>query len=178
MLTIIEATEFLNLCPICLDIQNKILMLFIGINGTPTSNMIKTLTKCPDISFNGSLVEKILLENDYSIWKIKVFLSNAKVFNSFTLKNLRVLYELRIAYLTYDIKYNLQAVVNTVGLLDSIKTNSDSDLFGMFYNLDKNKYKYLGTPTANIIHNAIENKILNEVDPMIWYEVDPDAKYY
>jgi hypothetical protein len=38
----------------------------------------------------------------------------------------------------------------------------------MFYNLDKNKYKYLGTPTANIINNAIINKIIKEVDPMIW----------
>jgi hypothetical protein len=64
------------------------------------------------------------------------------------------------------------------GLLQAIKTNSDSDLFAMFYNLDKHKYKYSGTPTASIIHNAISNKIIDEFDPMIWYEPDPDAKYY
>lgn len=31
----------LNLCPICPDIQYKILMLIIGINGTPSSILIK-----------------------------------------------------------------------------------------------------------------------------------------
>lgn len=177
MLTIIEAVEFLNLCPICPDIQNKILMLFIGINGTSTSNMIKSQTKCSDTSFNGSLVQKIILENDYSLWRIKVFLNKSKTFNKLYLKSLRVIYELKIAYLAYDVcNWPNFAVISS--LLGSIKTNSDSDLFGMFYNLDKNKYKYLGTPTANIIHNAIENKIINETDPMIWYEADPDAKYY
>jgi len=34
----------LNLCPICQDIQFKILMLIIGINGTPTSNLFKVPT--------------------------------------------------------------------------------------------------------------------------------------
>lgn len=32
----------LSLCPICPDIQFKIVMLFIGINGTPTSFIIKS----------------------------------------------------------------------------------------------------------------------------------------
>jgi hypothetical protein len=55
----------------------------------------------------------------------------------------------------------------------------DSYLFGMFYNLDKDKYKYLGTPTANIIHQAIDDNIINEFDPIIWYpmrlyQVDSD----
>ena len=76
----------------------------------------------------------------------------------------------------YSSEFYLETQINN--LLGSIKTNYDSDLFGMFYNLDKNKYKYFGTPSANIIHNAISNKTINEVDPMIWYEVDPDAKYY
>ena len=35
----------LNLCPICPDIQQKILMLILGINGTPTSNLIKSIIK-------------------------------------------------------------------------------------------------------------------------------------
>jgi hypothetical protein len=36
-----EIAILLNLCPICQDIQFKILMLVIGINGTPTSNLFK-----------------------------------------------------------------------------------------------------------------------------------------
>jgi hypothetical protein len=36
-----EIALLLNLCPICPDIQYKILMLVIGINGTPTSNLFK-----------------------------------------------------------------------------------------------------------------------------------------
>jgi muramoyltetrapeptide carboxypeptidase LdcA involved in peptidoglycan recycling len=38
-----EIAVLLNLTPICYDIQNKILMLIIGINGTPTSNLIKPI---------------------------------------------------------------------------------------------------------------------------------------
>ena len=38
-----EIAVLLNLCPICYDIQNKILMLIIGMNGTPTSNLIKPI---------------------------------------------------------------------------------------------------------------------------------------
>ena len=177
MLTIIEAVEFLNLCPICPDIQNKILMLFIGINGTSTSNIIKSQTKCSDTSFNGSLVQKIILENDYSLWRIKVFLNKGISFKSLYLRNLRTSYELQIAYLEYD-EHNWPNFSAISSLLGTIKTNSNSDLFGLFYNLDKNNYKYLGTPTANVIHNALKNKILYEVDSMIWDEVDSDAEYY
>jgi hypothetical protein len=36
-----EIVILLNLCPICEDIQYKILMLVIGANGTPTSNLFK-----------------------------------------------------------------------------------------------------------------------------------------
>ena len=36
-----EIAVLLNLCPICPDIQYKILMLLIGMNGTPTSNLFK-----------------------------------------------------------------------------------------------------------------------------------------
>ena len=36
-----EIAVLLNLCPICPDIQYKILMLIIGMNGTPTSNLFK-----------------------------------------------------------------------------------------------------------------------------------------
>ena len=36
-----EIAILLNLCPICPDIQYKILILVIGMNGTPTSNLFK-----------------------------------------------------------------------------------------------------------------------------------------
>lgn len=39
-----EIAKLLNLCPICQDIQYKILMLIIGLNGTPTSNLFKAPT--------------------------------------------------------------------------------------------------------------------------------------
>ena len=39
-----EIAILLNLCPICPDIQYKILMLVIAMNGTPTSNLFKAPT--------------------------------------------------------------------------------------------------------------------------------------
>ena len=36
-----EIEVLLNLCPICQDIQYKILILVICMNGTPTSNLVK-----------------------------------------------------------------------------------------------------------------------------------------
>ena len=39
-----EIAILLNLCPICPDIQYKILMLIIGMTGTPTSNLFKAPT--------------------------------------------------------------------------------------------------------------------------------------
>ena len=100
MLTIIEATELLSKCPICPDIQNKILMLFIGF-GTPISQIIKSQIKCSDTNFNGSLAERIILENDVNtLWRIKVFLNKGISFKSLYIKNLRISYELQIAYLS------------------------------------------------------------------------------
>jgi len=178
MLTIIEATELLSNCPICPDIQNKILMLFIGINGTPTTNIIKSQIKCSDTSFNGSLVERIILANDINtLWRLKVFLNKGISFKSLYLRSLNISYELQIAYLSNG-SNELERMDKISRLLEAIKTNSNSDLFGMFYNLDKNNYKYLGTPTANVIHNAIKDEILYEMDSMIWYESDSDDEYY
>jgi len=177
MLTIIEATKLLQLHQIPFDIQNKILTYLLSY-GTPTSNMIKSQITCSDTSFNGSLVEKIILENDVNtLWRLKVFLNNGISFRSLYIRNLRTSYELQIAYLSNG-SNELERMENISSLLEAIKTNSNSDLFGMFYNLDKNNYKYLGTPTANIIHNALKDEILYEVDSMVWDEEDSDAEYY
>ena len=87
MLTIIEAVEFLNLCPICPDIQNKILMLFIGINGTPTSTIIKLQIKCLNNSFKSSLFKKFILENDLTLWFLKLYLNKAINLNKLDHRN-------------------------------------------------------------------------------------------
>jgi len=173
MLTIIEATELLCLFQIPLDIQEKILMYFLSY-GTPTSNLIKIQTKCPDTSFNGSLAETFILQHEMTLWKIKVFLNKGITFNnSSCIKYLRILYELEIAYLSNICR--LENFARISNLKNVIKANSDYDLFVMFYNLDKDKYSYLGTPTANLIHNAISNNIIHEFHNMINYDTDSDS---
>jgi len=177
MLTFNDAAEILGLCQIPNDIQKQILLLFIGF-GTPVSQMIKSQIKCPDNCFNNSFIEKIIKENDVNtLWRVKVFLNKGISFKSLYLRSLNISYELQIAYLSNG-SYELERMEKISRLLEAIKTNSNSDLFAMFYNLDKNNYKYLGTPTANIIHNALKDEILFEVDSMIWYESDSDDEYY
>jgi len=172
MLTFNDASEILGLCQIPVDIQEKILMYFLSY-GTPTSNLIKTQIKCLDTSFNGSLVERIILENEMTLWKIKVFLNGGISSYNLCIKNLRAIYELRIAYLSNG-SNELERMENISDLENAIKTNSNYDLFTMFYNLDKDKYSYFGTSTANIIHDAIKYEILYEFHPMINYDTDSD----
>ena len=74
MLTFNDASKILGLCQIPFDIQNKILLLFIGF-GTPISQIIKSQIKCLDTSFNGSFVEIIILKNEITLCKFKVFLN-------------------------------------------------------------------------------------------------------
>jgi hypothetical protein len=65
-------------------------------------------------------------------------------------------------------------------LTESIKTNRGTDLYQMFYGFDKHHWKKnpLGTKSSIIIHNAIADGTIKEIDPMIWYEVDSDNEYY
>ena len=171
MLTFNDASKILGLCNIPPDVQNKILLLFIGF-GTPISQMIKNQTKCSDTS---PLVERIILENDVNtLWRLKVFLNGGITFVSSCIKNLRAKYELEIAYLLDGI-CDWERIECISDLENAIKTYSHYKLFMMFYNLDKNGYTYLGTPTANIIHNAIEDEILYEVNPGICNESESDS---
>ena len=172
MLTFNDASKILGLCQIPFDIQNKILLLFIGF-GTPISQIIKSQIKCLDTSFNGSLVERIILQNEMTLWKFKVFLNGGISSYNLCIKNLRAIYELRIAYLS-NVTNELERMANISDLKNAIKTSSDYDLFVLFYNLDKDKYSYLGTPTANIIHNAISNNIIYEFNHIINYDTDSD----
>ena len=43
-----EAKILFKMIQLPFDIQNKILMLFIGLNGTPSSNAIKSQMICPN----------------------------------------------------------------------------------------------------------------------------------
>jgi hypothetical protein len=80
MLTFIDASKILGLCQIPTDIQNKILLLFIGF-GSPTSRIIKQQLEYSDTSFNDSLFERIILENDVNtLWRLKVFLNGGITF--------------------------------------------------------------------------------------------------
>jgi hypothetical protein len=176
MLTFNDVFKILGLCNIPTDIQNKILLLFIGF-GTPTSRIIKKQLECSDTSFNGSLVERIILENDVNtLWRLKVFLNGGITFVPSYIKNLRAKEELRIAYLLGG--SSLENFDSISDLENVITTYSNYQLFMMFYNLDKNGYTYLGTPTANIIHNAIEDEILYEVNHVIWNDSDSDSDDY
>ena len=169
MLSFEEATKLLQLCQIPIDVQQQILILFLGY-GTPSANIIKPQIKCSDNNFhNSSLVERIILENDtFTLWRMKVLLNKGKGFNTLFIKNPRVLCELQIAYLKNG-SYDWERFTCISNLLEVIETESKSDLFQMFYNLDKNKYSYLGTPTANIIHRAIKDGVVNEFNNVIWY---------
>ena len=179
MLTIIEAKILLQLFKIPVDIQNKILMLFIGLNGTPSSNAIKPQMVCPNNKslHNGYLVEKIILENDiYTLWRINVICSKGKCFSFAKYVNLYALYtiyELQIAYISVGTpSVEKQTQINILN--QAIINNKHVELFRMFYNMDKHNNhsqdldtpNYFGTPTSNIINSAIYCGIIKEIKPI------------
>ena len=175
-LTISEAKILLKIIKIPFDIQNKILMLFIGLVGTPSSNAIKSQMICPNNKslYNGSLVERIILENDtYTLWRINVICNKGKCFSFAKYVNLYALYtifELQIAYLSVGI-LNVEKQLKIDSLKEAIISNKRIELFKIFYNMDKhNNYSqdcdtpnYFGTPTSNIINNAIYCGIIKEI---------------
>jgi hypothetical protein len=174
MLTINDASMLLGLCQIPTDIQKQILLLFIGF-GTPTSKMIKTEI---------NLLNKNVLtynEDSKTLWRYRVSFAPSRYMEGslISLKNYLVLYELRIAYVSNGSnEMERQHVIKE--LTESIKTNRGTDLFQMFYGFDKYHWKKnpIGTQSSIIIHNAIEDKIINEYDPTIYYEIDSDDEYY
>ena len=169
MLTINEAKLLLSTFKIPVDIQNNILMLFIGLVGTPSSNAIKPQMICPNNKslYNGSLVEKIILENDiYTLWRINVIVHKGKCFSFAKYDNLYALYaiyELQIAYLLGKAISKVEKQSNINILNEAIINNKHVELFRMFYNMDKHNIysqdfgtpNYFGTPTSNIINTAI-----------------------
>lgn len=174
MLTIRQANNLLNLLPIPVDIQNKILTLIIGF-GTPSSRAIQPHISC----LKSNLMNNSVSDNDSNtntLWRLNVFLNNDIIFNHVLSNNLCSLFELRIAYLSKNnSKVEQQRHINSFKKL--IINYKRIHLFRMFYNLDKNIYYYLdsntpkfyGTPTANIIQNAMYCGILTEYDPIAYY---------
>ena len=174
MLTINDASMLLGLCQIPTDIQKQILLLFIGF-GTPTSKMIKTEI---------NLLNKNVLtynEDSKTLWRYRVSFAPSRYMEGslISLKNYLVLYELRIAYVSNGSnEMERQHVIKE--LTESIKTNRGTDLYQMFYGFDKHNWKKnpIGTQSSIIVRNAIEDRIIKEYDPMIYYEIDSDDEYY
>jgi hypothetical protein len=164
-----EIKIILTMFKLPVDIKSKILILFIGFVGTPSSNAIKSqIIRFNNKSlYNSSLVEKIILENDiYTLWRVKVMLNKGKCFSFakyVNLYSLYAIYELQIAYLLGNEISKVEKQSKTNILKQAIINNKCVELFRMFYNLDKhNKYSqdcdtpnYFGTPTSNIINSAI-----------------------
>jgi hypothetical protein len=176
MSTFNEIKILLTIFKLPSDIKNKILMLFIGLVGTPSSNAIKPQMMCPNNKslYNGSLVEKIILENDiYTLWRINVICSKGKCFSFAKYVNLYALYtiyELQIAYLSVG-NPNVEKQTQINLLNEAIISNKHVELFRMFYNFDKHNNhsqdldipNYFGTPTSNIINTAIYCGIIKEI---------------
>jgi hypothetical protein len=174
MLTFNDASKILGLCQIPTDIQKQILLLFIGF-GTPVSEMIKTevnLLNKNVLTFN---------EDSKTLWRYKVSFSPSRYIEGtlVCLRNYLVLYELRIAYLSNG-SNEMERQHAIKELTESIKTNRGTDLYQMFYGFDKHNWKKnpIGTQSSIIVHNAIEDGIINEFEPMIYYEIDSDDEYY
>lgn len=177
MLTICEAKILLKTLKLPIDIQKNILILFIGLAGTPSSNAIKPQMICPNNKslYNDSLLEKIILENDtYTLWRINVICSKGKCFSFAKYVNLYALYslfELQIAYLSVGTP-SVEKQLKINSLNHAIISNKHVELFRMFYNMDKhNNYSqdldtpnYFGTPISNIINTAIHCGILKKLN--------------
>lgn len=177
MLNFNQASALLGLCKIPYDIQNKILLLFIGL-GTPESHAIKTKIDLMD--------KNVLTYNDDSktLWRYNVsFTRCPRIHGSLVcLKNYQVLYELRIAYLSNG-SNEMERMACIMSLIESLKTNRGTDLYQMFYGFDKYDWKKnpIGTQSSIIMRNAIKEGIIKEFDPMIYYsvdDIDSDDEYY
>ena len=152
MLTFLEAKNLLNMFPISDDIQRKILLLFIGF-GTPSANIIKP--ECLKLSGITHYDDNIK-----TLWRLKLYNSNYSLYNI----NHSIIKEyysrLNISHCDLSAAsfypYPQSNMVNNQLINAVIK----SYLYNMFYNLDKFHYGEYGTPTANMIRNAIRNHII------------------
>ena len=152
MLTLNDAKNLLKTFHISDDIQNKILLLFISL-GTPSANIIKP--ECLKLSGITHYDDNIK-----TLWRLKLYNSNYSLYNI----NHSIIKEyysrLNISHCDLSAAsfypYPQSNMVNNQLINAVIK----SYLYNMFYNLDKFHYGEYGTPTANMIRNAIRNHII------------------
>ena len=138
MLTLNDAKNLLKTFHISDDIQNKILLLFISL-GTPTANIIKP--ECLKLSGITHYDDNIK-----TLWRLKLYNSNYSLYNI----NHSIIKE-------YYSRLNISHCDLSAASLNAV---IKSYLYNMFYNLDKFHYGEYGTPTANMIRNAIRNHII------------------
>jgi hypothetical protein len=153
MLTLNDAKKILKTFHISDDIQNKILLLFLSY-GTPSANMIKT--ECLKLSGITHYDDNIK-----TLWRLKLYNSNYSLYNIINYSIIKKCYStLNTSH--YDLSaaafypYPESNTLNNILINSVIKTY----LYRMFYNLDKFHYGEYGTPSANIIRNAITNNII------------------
>ena len=152
MLTPNDAKNLLKTFHISDDIQNKILLLFISL-GTPSANIIKT--ECLKLSGITHYDDNIK-----TLWRLKLYNSNYSLYNINHSIIKKYYSTLNISHCDLSAAafypYPQSNMVNN----QLINTVTKSYLYNMFYNLDKFHYGEYGTPTANMIRNAIRNHII------------------
>jgi hypothetical protein len=145
MLTFNDASKILELCQIPTDIQTNILLLFISL-GTPSANIIKPqCLKLYQVSHYD--------DNIKTLWRLNLYNSNYSIIKEhFNTVNQTYRDLSDAAFYPYP----------HAGLFQNKPVNTfvKNYLYSMFYNLDKFNYGEYGTPTANIIRNAIANNII------------------
>ena len=147
MLTINAVENILNTFPISIDIQKKILLLFLSC-GTPSANIIKQ--ECLKLY---TINHYNYIEDSKTLWRLKLYNNNYKilVYNPSLIISIAQI-ELSIAAInsfqpSNQETYNCMYKITFAGL-------TTNHLYFMFYNLDKFDYGVYGTPTANIIRKT------------------------
>lgn len=162
MLTFNDASKILGLCNIPTDIQNKIILLFIGF-GTDTSNIIKqeiNLSNNKVLTFN---------EDSKTLWRYKVAYYGNIFDSSLSFRKIQTLHELRLAYISNG-SNELERQMAIREITETLTSVKENDLFNMFYGYDKYNYwnKSYGTQSSIVIRNAIKDEILYEFDPVVY----------
>ena len=147
ILTFSEAKFLLQHLNIPVVLQEKILTLFLSY-GTPSANIINhECLKINNISH--------YKDNNKTLWRFKLWNSNYAILKPSCMTTNKVDCELIIAahYPFPPSNYNdtQKQIINKV---------TKYYLYHAFYNFDKFYYGEYGTPTANLIRNAIANKII------------------
>ena len=155
ILTFSEAKLLLQHLNIPVVLQEKILILFLSY-GTPSANIIKV--ECLKLSGITHYDDNIK-----TLWRFKLYNSNYSFYN-INYSIIKKCYSNNISHCDLSAAafypYPQSSMVNNQLINSVIK----SYLYRIFYNLDKFHYGEYGTPSANIIRNAITNNIIKYSD--------------